>query len=144
MKPSDSYLLEKAYLSINQKLPSVPSDNITETDEDDEDGVEQPEIDSDFGSGESDDKILHISPAGISSAAETPMSHENETEALHLSDDCCEEEIHDMNVDNLNSIRESISKIACLCAQGGSLEPWQQQKIAIAMDNLAEVARRIR
>lgn len=143
MKPSDSYLLEKAYLSINQKLPSVPSDDITETDEDDEDGVEQPEIDSDFGSGESDDKILHISPAGISSAAETPMGHESEIEALQLGDECCEEEIHDMNVDNLNSIRESIAKIAGVCVQGGSLEPWQQQKIAIAMDNLAEVARRI-
>jgi len=143
MKPSDSYLLEKAYLSINQKLPSVPSDDMPETDEDD---VEQQEIDSEFDSEESDetdDKILHISSAGISSAAETPMSHENETEALQLGDDCCEEEIHDMNVDNLNSIRESISKIACVCVQGGSLEPWQQQKIAIAMDNLAEVARRI-
>ena len=140
MNTSDSYLLEKAYLSINQKLPSVPSDDETYKDE-----AEEQKLDSisDFNSGESDDKMLHISSTGISSAAEAPMSHENEIETLQLGDDCCEEETHDMNVDNLNSIRESISKIAGVCAQGGSLEVWQQQKIAIAMDNLAEVARRI-
>jgi hypothetical protein len=54
-----------------------------------------------------------------------------------------ESEEDQMVIENLHSIRESIMKIAASVVAGGHLEPWQQQKLAIAMDNLAEVARRI-
>jgi hypothetical protein len=53
-----------------------------------------------------------------------------------------EDEEDQMSIDNLNSIRESINKIGAFCAKGGHLEGWAQQKLAIAMDNLAEVSRR--
>ena len=49
-----------------------------------------------------------------------------------------------MAIDNLSSIRESIIKIACHCGSGGQLESWAQQKLAIAMDNLAGIARSLR
>jgi len=54
-----------------------------------------------------------------------------------------ENEEDEITISNLSSIKESLMKIAMHCGHGYHLEPWQQQKLAIAMDNLAEVARRI-
>lgn len=66
------------------------------------------------------------------------------TSSPNLEDQEAESEEDEMVIDNLNSIRESIMKTASFCASGGHLEPWQQQKLAIAMDNLAAVARSLR
>ena len=52
-----------------------------------------------------------------------------------------EDEEDDMTVDNLHSIKESLMKISLAVASGVHLEPWQQFKVAIVMDNLASVAR---
>ena len=141
MKNKDSLLLERAYLSINQKIPSVPSDEQEKDELSDEVNVLDNE-DEEFSPEE--ETIEDVE--GDSMPTETPMSITNPSIAsAPLSiDDCSDHETHDMNIDNLNSIRESVTKIATVCAQGGFLEVWQQQKIAIAMDNLAEVARRIR
>ena len=49
-----------------------------------------------------------------------------------------------MTISSLHSLRESVMKIASFVISGGHLEPWQQQKLAIAMDGLAEVARRLK
>jgi hypothetical protein len=132
MLNKDNLLLEEAYLSISKKMTSVPSDA--------EDITTAPnEI---VSSGSVDE------PApGIEVDMIEPESSEVEQEAapgdsrLSTQD---EDEEDDMSLDNLNSIRESVMKIASHCAKGLHLEPWQQQKLAIAMDNLAEVARRIK
>ena len=55
-----------------------------------------------------------------------------------------ETEEEDMAISNLNAIRESLIKISTFCCQGGHLHEWQLQKLAICMDNLSEVARRLR
>lgn len=144
MKTKDSLLLERAYLSINQKLPSVPSDE-----------QEKDEVDGELEVQSDDEDLISPEEETIEDMGSEVMPEPTEMSTVSISepsvspkafslDDCCDDETHDMNVDNLNSIRESVTKIATVCAQGGSLEVWQQQKIAIAMDNLAEVARRIR
>jgi hypothetical protein len=141
MKTKDSLLLERAYLSINQKIPSIPSDE-----------QEKDELSDEIDIHDSEDEELSPEEETIEDVGGDPMPTEMPVSITEPSiasaplsiDDCCDDETHDMKVDNLNSIRESVTKIATVCAQGGSLEVWQQQKIAIAMDNLAEVARRIR
>lgn len=52
-----------------------------------------------------------------------------------------EDEEDDMTIDNIHSIKESLMKISLAVAAGVHLEPWQQFKVAIVMDNLASVAR---
>jgi hypothetical protein len=52
-----------------------------------------------------------------------------------------EDEEDDITVDNIHSIRESLLKISMAVAAGVHMEPWQQFKIAVVMDNLASVAR---
>lgn len=52
-----------------------------------------------------------------------------------------ENEEDDMTIDNIHSIKESLMKISLAVASGVHLEPWQQFKVAIVMDNLASVAR---
>lgn len=52
-----------------------------------------------------------------------------------------EDEEDDMTIDNLFSIKESLMKISLAVSAGVHLEPWQQFKVAIVMDNLASVAR---
>lgn len=52
-----------------------------------------------------------------------------------------EDEEDDITVDNIHSIKESLMKIAVAVASGVHLEPWQQFKLAVVMDNLASVAR---
>jgi hypothetical protein len=167
MKTKDSLLLEKAYLSINQKLQSVPSDLPKKEKSEDEievpselkvsspeeDTIENAEdrtikITSEVPSAEHPTEPLAIqpSPSGCpccSQDGECGCTQSNNARGCSL-DDCCDEHGHDINVDNLNSIRESVIKIAMICSMGAELESWQQQKIAIAMDNLAEVARRLK
>jgi hypothetical protein len=52
-----------------------------------------------------------------------------------------EDEEDDITVDNIHSIKESLMKISVAVASGVHLEPWQQFKLAVVMDNLASVAR---
>lgn len=52
-----------------------------------------------------------------------------------------EDEEDDITVDNIHSIKESLMKISMAVASGVHLEPWQQFKLAVVMDNLASVAR---
>lgn len=52
-----------------------------------------------------------------------------------------EDEEDDITVDNIHSIRESLLKISMAVAAGVHLEPWQQTKLAVVMDNLASVSR---
>lgn len=143
---SDSVLLEKAYLSIAQKMPSVPSDSdVVGTQANDvvsAGPVDEPAPGVDMSMA---DRGAEQQPLSPDISAEPPMdlsvsSIESE-DRLDVED---ENEEDSMSIDNLNSIRESIMKIAKYCAQGGHMEPWQQQKLAISMDNLAEIARSVR
>jgi len=139
MKNKDSILLEKAYISMTQKIPSVPSDekNDSET------------VDNVIAKHDLEDTMPSNVGADVSVEA-TPSEVSEEPSQISLSDlfsktqeNSNDDSIHDMNIDNLNSIRESIVKIASFCSSGCELEVWQQQNIAIAMDNLNEVARRL-
>ncbi len=112
----DSYLLEKAYLSVSQPVPSVPSDEEELTVQPHEEVSFEPEIE-----------------------VQVPGAEVHNPEAELSIQDECEEDT--MAVDNLNSVRESVMKIAQFWATGGHLEPWQQQKLAIVMNSLAEIAR---
>lgn len=141
----DSQLLEEAYLSISKKTPSVPSDEETVSMEPNEvvsagpmdepaPGVDMNMIDSEVSDVAPEDKDTTGMPVSIGVI-------DSEDSRLEVSD---EDEEDSMAIDNLNSIRESIMKIASFCGSGGHLEPWAQQKLAIAMDNLAGVARSLR
>lgn len=151
MLNKDSYLLEEAYLSISKKAPSVPSDEETVTTEPNEivssgpmdepaPGVSMDMIHSEVEDIESTDKDTTGVPVAMVSS---------EAEDAHYgcscgAEECDCEEAHEMALDNLSSIRESIMKIASHCASGNHLEAWAHQKLAIAMDSLAGIARSLR
>lgn len=133
----DSQLLEEAYLSINKKMPSVSHGEETVT----------LNANKEVSAGAMEELAPGVDremveprerPSTDSSVKISVLASPNEDE----EEDCCEE--IDMAIDNLNSVRESIMKIACHCATGGQLESWAQQKLAIAMDNLAGIARSLR
>lgn len=130
MKTKDELLLEKAYLSVSKAVPGVPSDE--------EDVMDSEDIAGDIDDGSED----HMGDMAGMPSKESPLLDPFSSS----SSDCCDEESEEdeMVITNLDSIRESITKIASFCSCGGHLESWQQQKLAVAMDNLAEVARRIR
>lgn len=137
----DSHLLEEAYLSITQKKPmdSMPVDAEEVT-------TEPNEV---VSAGPMDEPApgvdVNMVPSDDSSSVMTSEQPPVDQAAMVGSDERMSKEDEDeedaMAIDNLNSIRESIMKVASFCAMGGHLEPWQQQKLAIAMDNLAGVAR---
>jgi hypothetical protein len=143
MKYNETKLLEEAYLSIAKKK-ELPSDSEPVTTEPNEvvsagpmdepaPGVSMDMINSEVQDVEPEDKDTTGIPIEMAAAigGDPRMSEEDENEE------------DSMTIDNLHSIRESILKVAGYVASGGHLEPWQQQKLAIAMDNLAEVARRL-
>lgn len=148
MKPTDLQLLEEAYISISKKTPYVPTDNDKTTTEPNEvvsagpvtepaPGVDMDMINSEVSDVEPEDKDTTGVPVSLGAiSSEMPMGDPRFSEEDENEED-------GMAIDNLHSIRESILKIAAYCASGEHLEPWQQQKLAIAMDNLAEIARRI-
>jgi hypothetical protein len=139
---SDYELLEKAYLSIAKKIPSVPSDEPTSLP-----STEPNEI---VSSGPVDEPAPGVDMDMLSSPEpEIGGLEEPSLESPSIGGDPRlevedEDQEDDISISNLNSIRESIMKIASHCASGNHLEPWQQQKLSIAMDNLADVARRIK
>lgn len=152
MTPNDSVLLEKAYLSISQKMPSVPTDNKRVPNVEPNEIVHSgsvhepaPGTDMDMVAPEPTDlsDISPEGPVGPAMVADEPISSElsSEDPRMDIED---ENEEDSMAIENLNSIRESIMKIAKFCASGGHIEPWQQQKLAICMDNLAQVARSVK
>lgn len=135
MTKKDAQLLEEAYLSITKKSPSVPSDEQNEI-------SLQPNKQVSVGSMDEPAPGVDVEmvepEANPSTEAAVEITSAEEDEG-HCP--CEENEEIDMAIDNLNSIRESIMKIAAHCGSGGHLETWAQQKLAIAMDNLAGVAR---
>ena len=142
MSYNETKLLAEAYLSIGKKRADVPSDNEMVTTQPNEvvsagpmnepaPGVDMDMIDSEVEDTELEDKDTTGVPVTMGMEGDPRMSEEDENEE------------DEMSITNLHSIRESIMKIAEFVATGGHLEPWQQQKLAIAMDNLAEVARRV-
>lgn len=147
MKLTDLQRLEEAYISISKKTPNVPADKEKITTEPNEvvsagpvsepaPGVDMDMIDSEVTDVEPEDKDTTGIPVSLGS-----MGPESQGDPRFSEED--EKEEDSMAIENLHSIRESIMKIAAHCAKGEHLEPWQQQKLAIAMDNLAEIARRI-
>ena len=133
----DSELLEEAYLSINKKMQVLPSDRETVTldanDEVSAGAMEGPAPGVD---------IEMVEPRQVPSTSSAVKISTISLPIEDGEDECCEE--IDMAIDNLSSIRESIMKIACHCGSGGQLEAWAHQKLAIAMDNLAGIARSLR
>lgn len=122
MLNKDAYLLERAYLSISQPVPSTPADEeVVEPETVQNDNLE---LDGEVG----------VEVPGPETAGVELSEPESD---LHAEE--CEED--SMAVDNLNSVRESAMKIAQHWEKGGHLETWQQQKLAIVMNTLAEIAR---
>ena len=142
MKKTETEMLEEAYLSISKKTPSMPEENEDVSTEPNEvvdvgameepaPGVSMNMIDSEVQDVGPEDK--DTTGMAVSMNPEAPMADVSQ-----------ENEEDEMAIENLDSIRESIMKIATFCASGGHLEIWAQQKLAIAMDNLASVARSVR
>lgn len=132
MRQKDELLLEKAYLSISKPVPGVPSE---------EDVPQLDDVSSEVESHIDDgSEVMADLPPEIAGEAEPMLGAPGALDSLSNE----ESEEDEMVISNLDSIRESITKIASFCSGGGHLESWQQQKLAVAMDNLAEVARRIR
>lgn len=141
---NDTRLLQEAYISISSKKREMPTDKETVTTEPNEvvsagpvdepaPGVSMDVINSEVSDVNPEDKDTTGIPVEMSGGMEEDPRFSEEDE----------NEEDNMSIDNLHSIRESILKIAGFVASGGHLEPWQQQKLGIAMDNLAEVARRL-
>lgn len=130
----DENLLQEAYSSVlkNTLKPEEETvKNITDTTP-----VSEPAPNVQVGAAE----VIDVEP-------NSELTDELTTTSIPSSDlenQEAESEEDEMVIDNLNSIRESIMKTASFCASGGHLEPWQQQKLAIAMDNLAAIARSLR
>jgi len=144
MLNKDLHFLQEAYLSVSKKSAYLPSDKETVTTEPNEvvssgpikepaPGVDMNMIDSEVHNVAPEDKDTTGMPVTIGMAPENDSRFSEEDE----------NEEDDMVIDNLSSIKDSLMKIAMHCAQGCHLEPWQQQKLAIAMNDLAEVARRL-
>lgn len=147
---NDSKVLEEAYLSVSKKMPRVSADNdevamdpnqtvSVGSMEEPAPGVDMNMIDSQVQDVNPEDKDTTGIPVDLTAAVSTSASPENSS---WEHEDC--EEAHEMSLDNLNSIRESIMKIASCCAAGEYLPAWAHQKLAIAMDNLADIARAMR
>lgn len=154
MIDQDQFLLERAYLSISKAMSPNPMISRKEDEEDEENQTEEivsagpltepaPGVDVEMIADDEPD-VEH--PMEISSEGPEMSIDDSECGCHDEESDISEEEQEEdeMSIDNLNSIRESIMKIASFCATGGHLEAWQQQKLAIAMDNLAGVARSLR
>ena len=127
---TDQTLLEEAYSAIGKKIE--PKAEETSMDITDTSPVTEPAPNVQAGAAE----VVDIQPTP--ELTDTLPDVDGEPS---LNNDEAELEEDHMVIDNLNSIRESIMKTASFCASGGHLEPWQQQKLAIAMDNLASIAR---
>lgn len=154
MSNKDQILLEKAYLSIAKPMSSsLASSKDTEPSKEVEEiisagpvdepapGVDVEMVKDEPSSVQNSVEMLPETPPEVSLEVPSEMIAQS-TEDDSVSEE--EREEDEMAIDNLNSIRESIMKIASFCATGGHLETWQQQKLAIAMDNLAGVARSLR
>lgn len=143
LKKKDHELLEEAYISISKKNSTVPTDN--------EEVTTDPNEIVDVGS--MDEPAPGVDMNMINSEVQDVAPEDKDTTGVPVSmnamvggeEDCgChseEDEQAEMAIDNLNSIRESIMKIASFCGSGGNLEAWAHQKLSIAMDNLAGIAR---
>jgi len=130
MLNKDTVLLEQAYLAIKKPMVTVPSD---EKDEDVMDVSVDPTVETEPVTVNPEPSVDPVSP-------EPPVGV-NVVEPSDAGCSCEEDEAHEMAINNLNSIRESIMKIASHCASGEKLEAWAQQKLAISMDGLAAIAR---
>lgn len=156
MKSKETRLLEEAYLAV-RKSPKIPSsmgpadketvstkpNGVVSTGPMDEPapGVDMDMIDSEVSDVEPEDKDTTGIPISMEIEGEGAFGEPGMGDPRLSEED--ENEEDEMTIDNLNSIRESLMKIAMHVSSGDHLEPWQQQKLAIAMDNLAEVARRL-
>jgi hypothetical protein len=147
MRKQDEQLLAEAYLSVSKKMSTVPSDKEAS-------GTEPNDV---VGVGSMDEPAPGVDMNMINSEVEDVNPEDKDTTGIPVtmvadtaacsvcgSSECECDEAHDMALDNLNSIRDSIMKIADYCGSGEHLEAWVQQKLAIAMDNLASVARSLR
>lgn len=125
----DNENITEAYLSVTGKTPKVPGDEPIAPGTEPNDTVSVGPMEP-----TSRETLANAIPPTPTAGVMTPDNR------LDIGD---EEEEDSLTIENLNSIRESIAKVACYCACGNHLEPWQQNKLAIAMDNLAEIARKV-
>jgi len=125
MKSKDVDLIAEAYLSALQKIKNVPTDTATE------DVAEvNPEV-TDIENTESPVTMTMAVPAGPEAAMSQGPSIEPNVEDEN-------EELW-MAKSNLFSLYTNAKKIHNLLQMGLDLEPWMQQKIAIATDSLEGV-----
>lgn len=148
MFKNDTHLLEEAYLSISKKTPVVPSDKEVVTTEPNDTvevgSMEEPAPGVDMNMINSEVEDVAPEDKDTTGVPVTMIAEPEESGCGCGSSECDCDEAHEMALDNLNSIRDSIMKIADFCGSGQHLEAWVQQKLAIAMDNLASVARSLR
>ena len=157
MLHKDTDLLQEAYLSVLKKSTVVPSDREkistnasssvstspikelapkqdTESAYSEEDDFEEDDFEEDDFEEEHD-------TTGIPVSMEVHGGHESSMHGDKRFSVNDEDEEDDMTIDNLHSIKDSLMKIAMAVSAGVHMEPWQQFKIAIVMDNLASIAR---
>jgi hypothetical protein len=148
MNKKDVVAIEEAYLSMKKKINSVPSDDIDVSTDPNIDvhtgpmdgpapGTDMsPSLDAPVDAEDTTGIPVDMEPAPVMPAGDASPA------CSCGASDCDCDEAHQMSIENLSSIRDSVLKIAAKCASGESIEAWAHQKLAIAMDNLAEVARR--
>ena len=150
MSHKDTSLLQEAYLSVLKKKNVVPSDKEMVT-TDANHSVSTSPVREFAPKHHEEDDYREEFPEEYSSeegdTTGTPVSmeiHDDQGSKMHgdgrfsVND---EDEEDDMTIDNVHSIKESLLKIAMAVSSGVHLEPWQQAKLAIVMDNLASIAR---
>lgn len=148
MLNKDTNLLQEAYLSVIKKgavnsMNSNPSMRLNKETVSTSPVKElAPGVDTeDHYSSEEECTCEETDTTGAPISMEVHSNHGSKMEGDTRFSTSDEDEEDDMTIDNLHSIKESLLKIAMAVSSGVHLEPWQQFKVAIVMDNLASVAR---
>jgi hypothetical protein len=142
MSNKDKRLLEEAYLSATGKIPSTPADKEVV---DDEDEVE--DTDTDVNSeietaGEEEPMVISIGGPVDDEAGDVPPHTFNDDEDETWQDH--ENEEIRMVKTNLFTLAEDAKLLHDALHEGEELEPWMQQKIAVASEMLCGVAKVVR
>jgi hypothetical protein len=140
MLNKDKRLLEEAYLSTTNKIPSTPADK--EEVEDEVEDTDSEETETEVSGGEEAPMVISIGGPIEDTGEEMPPHTFNDDEGETWQDH--ENEEIRMVKTNLFTLSEDAKLLHDSLHNGEELEPWMFQKIAVASEMLCGVAKVVR
>lgn len=131
MLNKDKVLLEEAYLSATNKIPSTPADSDYEKEEDENDESNEEPMVISIG-GPVDDEVSEEEPIHSEEENEEEDWQEHENEEIRMAKT------------NLFTLNDDSKAIFNALEDGEVVEPWMLQKIAVASEMLCGVAKVVR